>query len=152
MKWLLPLLGILLLGWLGLKFFGGAADEELSEAGTDVSTTATAAAGDVDVGGVGDELTGFFSGATDTFNGITDADSATAAVPQLEEMGANLGGLNDKLQSVPEAARGPLTEIIGKGTEGLTPIMDKVMGLPGVGDVLTPVVGPIQEMLKGMAG
>jgi len=152
MKWLLPLLGILLLGWLGLKFFGGTADEQLSESATDVSTTATAAAGDVDVDGVGDELTGFFSGATDTFNGITDADSATAAVPQLEEMGANLGGLNDKLQSVPEAARGPLTDIIGKGTEGLTPIMDKVMGLPGVGDVLTPVVGPIQEMLKGMAG
>ena len=72
--------------------------------------------------------------------------------PQLEEMGTSLGGISESMEKVPEGLRGPLTDIIGKGTEGLNPLIEKAMGLPGVGDILKPAVGPIQEMLQGMGG
>lgn len=152
LKKLIPLVLLLALGWLGLKFFGGSAEEELSDAGTATETATTAAAGSIDTGAVGDEVNGFFTNATETFGGITDEASATAALPQLEEMSTNLGGLNDKFQQIPEAARGPVTDIVGKGMENLGPIVDKVKELPGVGGILEPVLGPMMEMLKGMGG
>ena len=67
-------------------------------------------------------------------------------------MGTNLGGLSETFNKVPEAARGPLTDIVGSKMEALTPIMEKAMSLPGVGDILKPAMGPIMEMLNGMGG
>ena len=67
-------------------------------------------------------------------------------------MGTNLNGLNETFNKVPEAARGPLTEIIGGKMETFGPLVDKVMELPGVGPILKPILDPIMSMLNGMNG
>ena len=152
LKKLIPLVGLLLLGWLGLKFFGGDAEETLTDAASNTETAATAVAGDIDVGAVGGEVTGFFDSATETFSGITDEASATSSIGKLEELSGSLGGLNDKFSQIPEAARGPVSDIVNTGMENLTPIIEKVQGIPGVGGVIGPVVEPMLEMLKGMGG
>ena len=53
---------------------------------------------------------------------------------------------------LPDAAKGPLQSVVSGGLGGLQPVIDKVMGLPGIGPILEPVVGPMVEMLGGMAG
>ena len=152
LKKLIPLVGLLLLGWLGLKFFGGDAEEALTDATSGVETATVAAASDLDPAAVGGEVTVFFDSATETFNGITDEASATASVDKLEELGGSLGGLNDKLGALPEAARGPVTEIVNKGMENFGPLVEKVQAIPGVGGIIGPAVEPMLEMLKGMGG
>ena len=200
MKWLLPLAAVVVLGWLGMKFFGnqggdaldaakGAADTATSTA-TNAAESATgavsnaaesatnAASGAVEsvagaAGGLSaealekakaampegvnfDELSGnlndVFGSTTETLSGITDAESATAALPALEEVSGKLGGLNDVMARLPVAAKGPLQSVVSGGLGSLQPVIDKVMGLPGIGPILEPVVGPMVEMLGGMAG
>lgn len=154
LKVLIPLIGLLLLGWLGLKMLGGKTEEtDAAATATDTAAAASTAAADgVSADAIGGEVTGFFSDATESLNGISDAESANAALPKLKELGGNLDGIKGNLDKVPEAARGPVAGIIGKGMESFSPIVEKVLALPGVGDVLKPVLEPMLETLKGMAG
>ncbi len=189
MKWLLPLAAVVVLGWLGMKYFGGQGSDALdaakgaadtaSSTATNAAESATNAAGDAvesvagAAGGLSaealekakaampagvnfDEISGnlndVFGSTTETLSGITDAESATAAIPALEDVSGKLGGLNDVMTRLPDAAKGPLQSIVSGGLGSLQPVIDKVMGLPGIGPILEPVVGPMVEMLSGMAG
>ena len=155
-KWLLPLVGLVLAGWLAMKFLGGDADvaDKAADAATGAVATATEAVADglPDVDAVGKDLTGLFSSATDALSGVTDADSATAAVPALNEVGTKLSGLTGMIDKIPEAARGPLSGIVSTGLAALEPIIEKVTAIPGVGSIIEPIVGPLLETLRGMAG
>jgi len=127
--------------------------EGATEAATDAAASATdAVAGAFDPEDVKSQLGGIFSGATETLEGITDLDSANNALPALGELGENVDSFSGVMDKIPEAARGPFTGIISGGMEQLQPMVDKVMGLPGVGDVVGPVLTPIMEKLQGFAG
>ena len=175
-KWLIPLL-LAVLAWFGFKSLGtkdvdvsgaateatdaassaaGDAADAASDAAGDATDAATDAAGDAAdaaSGAVG-ELSGkfgdFFGSATESLEGITDADSATAALPDLEKAGESLGGLasmvSDGGDEAKSAVSGALTEGMGK----LGPVVEKLQGDSGIWGVLEPVVGPMMETLKGM--
>lgn len=146
MKMLLPLLVLLGLGWLGYKFLGGAEAPDMPE--TDVSMSMPAV--DIDGMNVGDEISGIFSGATEAVSGITDLDSAKAAVPALTDITGKVDGLSGLWDKIPEASRGPMSGLIGDNVGKLTPLLDKASEIPGVSDVLGPVTGPLLEKLKGL--
>jgi len=164
-KWLIPLL-LAVLAWFGFKSLG-TKDVDVSGAATEATDAASSAAGDAAdaasdaagdaadaaSGAVG-ELSGkfgdFFGSATESLEGITDADSATAALPDLEKAGESLGGLasmvSDGGDEAKSAVSGALTEGMGK----LGPVVEKLQGDSGIWGVLEPVVGPMMETLKGM--
>lgn len=153
-KYLLPLVGLLVLGWLGMKFLGGSGSD-VADTATDAATATTEAVesvADVDVSAIGDQLTGVFGSATDALSGVTDAATADAAIPALEGVGTSLGDVSGLIDKVPEAARGPLTDIVSGGMGSLQPIIDKVLAIPGVGPVLEPILTPILQTLQGLAG
>ena len=158
-KYLLPIAGLLILGWGALQFFGGSTDD-VAETATGAATSATEAAtdvasdavGSVDIDAVGTQLTDMFGGATDTLTGITDAASAEAAVPALEGVSENLSGLTGMIEQIPEAARGPLSSIISNGVAALQPLVETASAIPGVGAIIEPIVGPLMETLNGLAG
>lgn len=104
----------------------------------------------VDVGGmnVGDEIGGIFGGATEAISGVTDVDSAKAAVPALESVTGKVDGLSGIWDKVPEDNRGALSGLVGSNMDKLTPMLDKANEIPGVADVLGPVTGPLLEKLK----
>ncbi len=86
--------------------------------------------------GVGDELSGAFSGAQSAVAGITDVDSAKAALPSLE-------GLTGAMDKVPEAARGPLAGML----ENFMPLLDKANAIPGVSAILAPIMEKLQAFM-----
>ena len=174
-KWLIPLL-IAVAAWFGFKKMNdtdvdveGAASgamETAKEAGADASAAAgdvmekakeagadaSAAAGDAmekitgaDFGG---KLTGVFGSASETLGGITDVDSAKAALPKLEEMGGSLDGLTGMLSGADDATKSAAAAAAGKGMETLTPVIDKLKGDGGIWEVIGPVTEPILEKLK----
>lgn len=168
LKWLLPLIAIAVLGWLAMQYFGGNQAEDATNAAQDaasgvaasgaaLSEEAMQAARDampegVEFDQISDGLNGVFGSTTDALSGITDLESATAAIPAIEEASGNLGGLNDVISRLPDAAKGPVGSIVNSGLSALQPLIDKVTAIPGVGDILKPVIEPMIEMLQGMAG
>jgi len=148
LKILIPLLILGLLGWFAMKFMGK--DAAVDTDGGSTATETTAAVNDASA--VGDQLTGFFSDTTESLNGISDVDSANAAVPTLTSLGENLDGIGGSIDGVPEAARGPLTKIISDGSGSLGPIADKLYAIPGVEGIIKPVLGPMMEKLQALGG
>ncbi len=129
------------------------AASDATEAATDAAATATDAVTDaIDTDEVKGQLSGLFSGATETLSGITDVESATAALPDLEELGTNVASVSGIMDKIPEAARGPFNSIASDGMGQIQPIVDKIMELDGVGDILSPVLTPIMDTLKSFGG
>jgi len=129
------------------------ATDAATDAATGAAATATdAVAGAIDPEAVQGELSGIFSGATETLSGITDVDSATAALPALEELGTSVDSVSGMMEKIPEAARGPFSGIVTGGMEKLQPVVDNVMGLDGVGDVVGPILTPIMDKIKAFGG
>lgn len=128
----------------------GAVANATDAAGDAMSSASGALAGamDLDPSAIGDQVSGLFSGAADTLSGITDADSATAALPAIGELGTKVDSVTELFQKVPESARGPISDITQKGMGALEPIFNKTMQIPGVGDVIGGSLGPIMEKLQ----
>jgi len=105
--------------------------------------------GDVNLG---EQLSTSLDGFKTTMSTITDADSATAALPQLEAFGGqldNIGGLADGL---PDTAKGAFSGIIGTALEAVKPLIEKALGMAGVSDAIGPALNGILEKLTAMAG
>ena len=81
-------------------------------------------------------------------SGISDVDSAQAAIPSFEGITGKVDGLSSLWDKVPEAGRGPLSGMVTDGIGSLTPAIEKVSELPGVGDVIGPVTSTLLEKLQ----
>ncbi len=127
------------------------AAEGAVDATKDAAASATESATDamsVNPEEVTTQVTDLFGNATETLGGISDIDSAKAALPALGELGTSVDSVTDMIGKVPDAARGPISSIAEEGMGKLQPIIDKVMAIPGVGAVLQPVMEPIMEKLQ----
>ena len=156
-KWLIPLL-IAVAAWFGFKKMNdtdvdveGAASgamETAKEAGADASAAAGDAMEKITGADFGGKLSGVFGSASETLGGITDVDSAKAALPKLQEMGGSLDGLTGMLSGADDATKSAAAAAAGKGMETLTPMIDKLKGDGGIWEVIGPVTEPILEKLK----
>ena len=72
-------------------------------------------------------------------------------MPRLTEASDSLTEVAETISSAPESVQGALKNVIGSGVSRLTPLADTALVKEGVGSVLSPVVGPMMETLKGLA-
>ncbi len=84
---------------------------------------------------------------TTSLGGITDIDSAKAAIPSLTEATGQLGNLGGLFAKLPEAARGPITKIVADNMQGIQDMVTKVASIPGVGELIKPVVEKLSAAL-----
>jgi len=193
MKWLLPLIAVLGLGWFGMQYMNKQAAEEAAaveaqaaeaaaakaEAAAEAAKQAAAEQAEaiklqaeqakqqaadalnaaqasmpagVDLGKISSGLDGVFGSTGDALSSITDLESAKNALPNLEDAAGKLSGLNDLIVRLPDAAKGPIGSVVQNGMGSIQPIVDKVTAIPGVGALIEPVIGPLMEMLSGLAG
>jgi len=95
------------------------------------------------------KFTDYFSGLTGALDGIKDADTAKAALPQLEEMEGSLGGLLGSIKDLPEAARPFFNEMVAGSQKAVADKVTSVLGLPGVEEILKPVLDKIIGLIGG---
>ena len=157
---LLPLLIILALGYFGYKKFmgGDAATPDVGIEAPDVSgmvDKATDAAAEMAGGAIGDvagDLQGALNSGADALRGITDVESAKAAVPKLQEMSGALGGIVNKLDALP----GPVKETVQKMAGDFMPqfqsLASNAMRIPGARPVLEQHVRPLLTQLESISG
>ena len=131
----------------------GAADAAKDAASGAVDATKDAAAGAVDAAkdamdmDIGGQLGGLFEGATSTLSGITDVDSANAALPQITEMTSKLDGLAAGFGGVSDEIKGQVAEQVGGFMPQLEEIITKLTGMEGVGDIIKPALDTLKEKL-----
>lgn len=122
----------------------GEAAGAAGEAASSAVETMTAMVGDIDVGG---DLTSAFEGLTGTLSGITDTASAEAALPALEELSTGLDSLTGLADQLPEGAVGGISEMVTSGLSGLDDLMTNLESIPGVGDLIKPIIDQIRDKL-----
>ena len=161
MKILAPLVIVALLGLLAYNFLGGGAEVETPN--VNVPDMPDMADMDIDMGvavpnladvgleGVTTKLEDSFSGLTDIFGGITDSDSATASLDKLKSADEGLGAITSGLSAAPDGIKSGVMKVASGLIPGLTETIDKVMAIPGVGDILKPVVDSLKAKLGLLA-
>jgi hypothetical protein len=92
-----------------------------------------------------------FSGLSKVLTGVTDVDSAKAALPELEKLAPMLSTLETEAGKLPEDEQSAFAEVIGKNVVLLQKGIDTVMAIPGVKELLGPVVVPMVETLTKLA-
>ena len=79
--------------------------------------------------------------------GVTDVDSARAALPELEKLAPMLSTLETEAGKLPADEQPAFAEVIGENIGLLQKVIDTVMAIPGVKELLGPVVTPMVEAL-----
>ena len=99
----------------------------------------------------GGKFTKLFDGAFAALDGITDEESAKDAATKIEEVTGQLDGLNEGFTALPEKGKTVLLDnIANRVVPGLTRLFDKAKELPGVADILQPVVEALMAKIKGI--
>ncbi len=93
------------------------------------------------------QVTEMFGTATKTLSGITDADSATAALPDLGKLTEGFGGMSEMFGKLPDAAKVAVSGIFQSSIGQLKPIIDKIMAIPGVESIIKPAIDALMSKL-----
>ena len=94
---------------------------------------------------VGKNATELFGGLSSVLGGVKDLDTAKLALPELEKLSPMLKDLETEAGKLPAEEKPAFAEFVGKNLGLLQKVIDTVMAIPGVKDVLGPVVVPMVE-------
>jgi len=97
---------------------------------------------------VGEGLTGLFGSLTKVLGGVKDEDTAKAAIPQLNEFAPILESLQRSTGALPPEGRSSIAKLVADNLGGLQKVIDTVMAIPGVKELLGPVVVPMVEAIS----
>ena len=142
-----------LLAWLAWQYLLRDRVEEEAVAPTTPPATVGEPAQNlvVDDVNLGQEVTSVFENATAALSDVTDAASAEAALPKLNEIGANLDRLGGLAGRLPAEGKSALAALINGALPELEALIARVSDIPGVGDIIRPAANGLVEKLKAMA-
>lgn len=114
-----------------------------------VVTRDTNAMQTVNVGGidVGKQVTDSISTLRTTLAGITDAASAHAALPKLQEMAAQIDKVSDMAGQLPAEQRKVVSGLVTPEIGSLSQLFDKLLAIPGLSDEFRPVIETLRTKL-----
>jgi hypothetical protein len=170
--WLLPLLALGALGFLGYTFMSGGKKEEvvkpvvttpkaIPSTGPSLKPAPDTVAAPLELpklelpGGMNIEdlkkqLSGSFEGITETLGTITDVDTAKGAVSKLQDAAKAYADLG--MDKMPAAATGTLAPFIKPYFEKVGGLLNTLYLIPGVKDIIEPVLGPMVQSVSKMMG
>jgi hypothetical protein len=99
---------------------------------------------------LGKDLSGMLGEATRLLGGITDLDSAKAALPKLAEMDGGLDDIVAKAKELSPENKEKFVEASMAAVPALEGAVSKLTAMPGVGDTLKPTLDSILGKVKGM--
>ncbi len=154
---LLPLALLAGAAWLGYNYFMNNKSKEVpavSPENVEKTSTQTAPAIKTQAPEMSGELLDLeknlgsaMAAVTTSLGGISDVDSAKAAIPSLTEATGQLGSLGGLFAKLPEATRGPITKVVADNMQGIQDMVTKVASIPGVGEMIKPVVEKLSAAL-----
>lgn len=88
---------------------------------------------------------------TASLGGIKDEASAKAALPGLGDVAKQIDGVKTAAALLSGDARKPIASLIAAALPGITSSVEKAVGIPGVGAIINPVLGPMVANLGDLA-
>lgn len=141
-------LGVLALAAWGLTRFMDNEPDRRSE----TTQVASLGASDIDlsVGNVDlrEEMTSVVDRASQSLRGVTDADSARAALPTLTELNGDLDNMTPLVNRLPEPARNAFAQLARSGHGRLEGEVDRIQSIPAVPDNVKQVVRELSGKLE----
>jgi hypothetical protein len=143
----------------GEKVVAGATEaaKEVVTAGEKAVAGATEAAkdmiGEISVPGFSDLQKGFsgmFDSVGPKLQGIKDAASAEAALPDLESAITGLDGMVKTLGGMPDVAKSAVSTMVKGQLDKLAPVIDGILGMPGMGEKVVSVLNSLKDKLSGL--
>jgi hypothetical protein len=144
-KWI-GLAAAAVVGFIGYNYLSGSKPEVPT-----AQVTAAAAAINIDGVDVNKSLGDVFTGLTSTLGGVTDAATATAAVPKLQELASSVDKVAGVAGKFSPEQKTVVAGIINTALPVAKAAADKALAANGVGDLLKPVVDGLFAKLEGMA-
>jgi hypothetical protein len=149
LKWVIGLVALAAVGWLGSQFLGGKPSPV-----TTATTEAPAAANPLVVDGVniGESVQSVFTTLTSTLGSVTDVATADAAVKSLTDADATLGGLEAAIGGLSGEGKTALSTLIGGALPAIKTTVDGLLGDSAIAPILKPVLDSIMSRLTSYAG
>src|SRR5919106_739109 len=92
---------------------------------------------------VGEQVTGAVQNVEEALQGITDAQSAEAAVPALNAVNVKLEELSGTVDQLPDDGKKVLADVLNERVAELKTLAADVTAQEGVGEVVNPALEPI---------
>ncbi|MFT5893749.1 MAG: hypothetical protein ACI8VW_000615, partial [bacterium] len=116
-----------------------------------VGTAATdQSAQPLSLSGLSRKIGGAIGTTTSLLAGVSDESSAKIALPKLTIVSEGLSEVVLSVPNIPEVAKNQLAKLISSGIGRIQPLADKALSIPGVQDILQPVLGPMIQTLEGL--
>jgi hypothetical protein len=140
-NWLYWLIPVLAIAAFAIYWFSRPAEQVVQQGVTAVQNLTV---GGLDLGKqVNDSVTNLRS----TLAGITDAASARASLPKLQDVTAQVDKVDGMLGQLSAEQRKLLTGIVSPLIPSLNQLFDKVLAIPGVAEVLKPTIDVLKAKL-----
>jgi Bacterial protein of unknown function (DUF937) len=136
--WLIPALAI---AALLIYLFARPAEQAVQQG---VTTAQSLTVGGLDVG---KQLTDSIADLRTTLGGITDAASARAALPKLQDVTAQIDKVGGVVGQLSPEQRKLLAGLVNPVMPTLNQLFDKVLAIPGVSEVLKPTIDALRAKL-----
>jgi hypothetical protein len=141
--WAIPLALIAGLAWYLLANSGDRAVQEAATATQPAATTGVAVSG-IDLGRqLGDSLGSLRA----SLQGVTDVESARAALPKFREVTAQVDKASGMVGQLSTTQRRAVAGQISPVMQTLNQLFDKVLAIPGVSEVLKPAIDSLRTKL-----
>jgi Bacterial protein of unknown function (DUF937) len=153
-QWPYWLVALAVLGGLAWYALGRPAGESVAElprpAATQPATgTVGMAPSDLTIGGVNlaNQVNSSVGALRSVLPTITDAASAQAALPKLQEATAQLDEVSNLAAKLSPEGKSALAKLIAAATPTINQMCDKVLATPGVGDIAKPAINELRGRL-----
>jgi hypothetical protein len=92
--------------------------------------------------------TDLFGGLTKALTGVTSVETARTAIPELEKLGPVLTGVQSEAERLSGEEKTAFGEFVTKNLALLQKVIDTAMAIPGVKEILGPVVTPMLDTIR----
>jgi hypothetical protein len=153
LRWIIGLAILAAILWAAYQFLMGGNTQDAMERVGDSATQIEESARNLIVGDVniGESVTGALDSATQAFSGISDAASAEAALPQLNDVMSELDRLNGLAGQLPAAGQSALADLINSALPQLESLVARASDIPGVGAIIRPTAEALLAQLRSLA-
>jgi hypothetical protein len=83
--------------------------------------------------------------------GITDEASAKAALPKLQDVKTQVDKVTNLVGQLSPEQRKMIVGLVGPAMAALNQLFDKVLAIPGVGEILRPTIDAVKANLSTLA-
>ena len=92
----------------------------------------------------------FVQEASSALESVTDVPTAEAAAPKLTGLTSQIDSLTSLLDDLPESSKAIVSTIVKQGQKTLQEKAEKVLALPGVGEILKPILDGVMEKVTAL--